>query len=230
MTTANSTHGSNSASGSTLNIAVVSAGSGIPSSTGMLADRLFSATREHLSAQGITVNLHRVEIRELATDISEAHVSTSRSDDLVRALGRVETADALIAVTPTYKGSFSGLFKAFFDLIEDDALRSTPVLLGATGGTPRHSLMIDHAMRPLFTYLKAQIAPMAVFAATDDWGLADDRFNGGEILLSKRISEAGRQFSAMLAFAPAQRRPQHRPTEAQTPFEVTPFEQLLAGR
>ncbi|MGO1182630.1 MAG: CE1759 family FMN reductase [Micrococcaceae bacterium] len=230
MTTAISTHGSGSASESTISIAVVSAGSGVPSSTGMLADRLSSATREQLSGKGTGVDLHRIDIRELATDIAENHVSTSRSDHLDRALNHVETADALIAVTPTYKGSYSGMFKAFFDLFDDEAMKAKPVLLGATGGTARHSLMIDHAMRPLFTYLKAQIAPMAVFAATDDWGLTDDRFNGGEIVLSKRISEAGRQFGEMLAFAPAQRRPQHRPTNAQTPFEVTPFEQLLAGR
>ncbi|WFP17635.1 CE1759 family FMN reductase [Citricoccus muralis] len=214
----------------TMNIAVISAGSGNPSSTGMLADRLQSATEESLSGNGTQVNIRRIELRELALDIAEGHVSTSRSEKLDRALRQVETADALIAVTPTYKGSYAGLFKAFIDLLDDDAMQAMPVLLGATGGTARHSLMIDFAMRPLFTYLKAQIAPLAVFAATDDWGLNTGQFDDGEIVLSKRITEAGRQFGEMLTSSPAQRRPKKQPTDAQTPFEVTPFEQLLAGR
>ncbi|WBL18686.1 CE1759 family FMN reductase [Citricoccus sp. NR2] len=213
-----------------MNIAVISAGSGNPSSTGMLADRLQSATEEYLSGNGTQVNIRRIELRELALDIAEGHVSTSRSEKLDRALRQVETADALIAVTPTYKGSYAGLFKAFIDLLDDDAMQAMPVLLGATGGTARHSLMIDFAMRPLFTYLKAQIAPLAVFAATDDWGLNTGQFDDGEIVLSKRITEAGRQFGEMLTSSPAQRRPKKQPTDAQTPFEVTPFEQLLAGR
>lgn len=213
-----------------MNIAVISAGSGNPSSTGMLADRLQSATEESLSGNGTQVNIRRIELRELALDIAEGHVSTSRSEKLDRALRQVETADALIAVTPTYKGSYAGLFKAFIDLLDDDAMQAMPVLLGATGGTARHSLMIDFAMRPLFTYLKAQIAPLAVFAATDDWGLNTGQFDDGEIVLSKRITEAGRQFGEMLTSSPAQRRPKKQPTDAQTPFEVTPFEQLLAGR
>lgn len=213
-----------------MNIAVISAGSGNPSSTDMLADRLQSAAEESLSGNGTQVNIRRIELRELALDIAEGHVSTSRSEKLDRALRQVETADALIAVTPTYKGSYAGLFKAFIDLLDDDAMKAMPVLLGATGGTARHSLMIDFAMRPLFTYLKAQIAPLAVFAATDDWGLNTGQFDDGEIVLSKRITEAGRQFGEMLTSSPGQRRPKQQPADAQTPFEVTPFEQLLAGR
>ena len=45
-----------------------------------------------------------------------------------------------------------------------------PVLLAATGGTERHSLMIEHAIRPLFTYLGAEPVRTGVYAATSDFG------------------------------------------------------------
>ncbi|WP_181008696.1 NAD(P)H-dependent oxidoreductase, partial [Streptomyces sp. SM12] len=82
----------------------------------------------------------------------------------------VTSADALIAVTPVYNASYSGLFKSFFDLVDPTALAGTPVIVAATGGTPRHSLVLDHAMRPLFGYLRALTVPTGVYAATADWG------------------------------------------------------------
>lgn len=79
-------------------------------------------------------------------------------------------ADGLIVVTPVFAASYSGLFKSFFDVIDPDALSGKPVLIAATGGTARHSLVLEHAVRPLFAYLRAVVVPTAVFAASEDWG------------------------------------------------------------
>jgi len=73
-------------------------------------------------------------------------------------------ADGLIAVTPVFSASYSGLFKTFFDVLDKESLTGTPVLLGATAGTARHSLVVEHAMRPLFAYLRAIAVPTGVFA------------------------------------------------------------------
>jgi FMN reductase len=81
----------------------------------------------------------------------------------------VSGADALIAVTPIFSASYSGLFKTFFDVLDKDALVGKPVLMGATAGTARHSLALEHALRPLFAYLRAVAVPTAVFAAAEDW-------------------------------------------------------------
>ncbi len=89
---------------------------------------------------------------------------------LREALADVVAADALIVVSPTFQASYSGLFKSFVDLIEMDQLRGTPVLLAATGGTERHSLVIEHALRPLFAHLGAFPVPTGVYAATADFG------------------------------------------------------------
>ena len=61
----------------------------------------------------------------------------------------------MVAVTPAFNASFSGLFKSFFDVLPEETLTDMPVMIAATGGTERHSLVLEHAMRPLFSYLHA---------------------------------------------------------------------------
>ena len=103
-------------------------------------------------------------------------------------------------MTPIFNASYSGLFKMFFDVLELDALAGMPVLIGATGGTARHSLALDHAMRPLFAYLGAAVVPTGVFAATEDWGSDTGGVDGA---LTERIDRAARDLSAwMVARAP----------------------------
>ncbi len=108
------------------------------------------------------------------------------------AIEKVIGADALIAVTPVFSGSYSGLFKSFFDNLDVNALDGKPVLVGATGGSARHSLMLDHAMRPLFSYLHASVVPTGVMAATEDFGTPG---------LDRRIDRA----AAELVVSPARR-------------------------
>ena len=51
-----------------------------------------------------------------------------------------------------------------------NSLRTCPCLIAATGGTERHSLVLEHALRPMFSYLHAVVSPTGVYAATDDFG------------------------------------------------------------
>jgi FMN reductase len=208
-------------------LVVVSGGLGDPSSSLMLASRLAQAASDHLSAQGIVPEVHVVELRLLATEIAEAMVNPSRSEALTAALDEVEQADGIIAVSPTFKASYSGLFKSFWDLVEDETVRDVPVLLGATGGTPRHSLMIDTALRPLFSYLRTKVIPSAVYAASDDWGEVE----GGQASarttpLQHRIEDAGADLASVVGRLPARPR---RQSGTAKPVEVIPFDQLLRG-
>ena len=91
------------------------------------------------------------------------------------------------------------------------------MLLGATGGTDRHQMVLDYAMRPLFTYLRTRIAATAVFAGPQDWGNNDD----GGSPLSVRIDRAAGEFAACWRARSRQRKP--------AALESLPFEQLLAG-
>lgn len=209
-------------------IAVVSGGLGDPSQSRMLADRLAEAATDALSGSGVVPEVHVVELRLLASDISNALITHNNSPALQEAIDQVMQADGVIAVTPTFKASYSGLFKSFWDLIDEEEFAGTPVLLGATGGTARHSLVIDQAMRPLFAYLKGVTAPMSVFAASDDWG----RVEGGADStrtepIHQRIAKAGASFASLLEGRPA--RPRKKKETNLEDLEVIPFDQLLNG-
>ena len=200
---------------STRTLASLSAGLRQPSSTRLLADKLAAATAGHLPA-GTEVII--IELRDLAHDIINALLTGFPAPALREAIGQVVRADALIAVTPLFSGSYNGLFKSFFDVLDPGALAGKPVLIAATGGTARHSLALEHAIRPLFSYLRAVTIPTAVFAATGDWGTAGGSADG----LTARIDRAGAELAALVE--------QRKPTAEPDPYEsVTPFEQLLRG-
>ncbi|MDN6637290.1 MAG: NAD(P)H-dependent oxidoreductase, partial [Yaniella sp.] len=148
----------------TLHIAVVAAGLSDPSSTSLLGKQLADATADALSQRGYRPEMHQFELREVATDIADSLVTSSRSERLDEIIKEVEQADGIIAVSPVFKASYSGLFKSFWDLVDNDALTGVPIQLGATGGSPRHSLVIDTAMRPLFSYLRMRVMPTGVYA------------------------------------------------------------------
>jgi FMN reductase len=203
-------------------IAVVTAGLSQPSSTRLLADRLSSATVRRVAEAGGQAGVFVAELRDVAHDITDALLTGFASPALRSVVDRVTGADALIAVTPLFSASYSGLFKSFFDVLEPGALDGLPVLIGATGGTPRHSLALEHAVRPLMTYLHARTVPTSVFAATEDWG---DR--AGSQALGARIDRAAGELAALLT-VPGQDGPARRSND---PFaSVTPFEDLLHDR
>ncbi|MFD9598308.1 FMN reductase [Kitasatospora sp. NPDC059973] len=208
---------------STYRLAVVAAGLSKPSSTRLLADRLTEATVRQLGSAGGAVDVTVIELRDLATDIAHNFVTGFPGAALREAVEAVTRADGLIAVTPIFTASYSGLFKSFFDVIDHDVLAGKPVLIAATGGTPRHSLALEHAVRPLFAYLRSVVVPTAVYAATDDWGATGDRHTDG---LPGRIDRAAGELATLLAGRP----PTTAPSPADTPAVVPFAEQLAALR
>jgi FMN reductase len=197
-------------------IAVISAGLSQPSSTRLLAGKLAEATAGQLPAGTEVIT---IELRDLAHDIVNALLTGFPAPALREVIEQVVGADALIAVTPLYSGSYNGLFKSFFDVLDPGALAGKPVLIAATGGTARHSLALEHAIRPLFSYLRAVTVPTAVFAATEDWGAAGGTGDG----LAERIERAGAELAGLVD----RREP---PAKADPYASVTPFDQLLHGR
>ncbi len=180
-------------------LAVVSAGLSSPSSTRMLADRLTAASVRQLAARDIQVEVDVFELREYAHDITNNLLTGFAPAALDSMVNAVVSADALIAVTPIFSTSYSGLFKSFIDVLDPDSLTGKPVLIGANAGTPRHSLAIDYAIRPLFAYLHAEPVSTGVFAASSDWGAGDS-----VAPLAQRIERGAEEFAEAIA----RRRPQ----------------------
>jgi len=169
----------------TRRLVVISAGLSQPSSTRLLADRLTAAVQTRSDAE-VTV----IELRDLAHDITNNLLTGFAAPKLQQAIDALTGADGAIFVTPIFTTSYSGLFKSFIDVLDPDALTDLPVLIGATGGTERHSLALDYTIRPLFAYLHAVVVPTAVYAASSDWG--------AEAGLVDRIDRAAAELSTAL--------------------------------
>ncbi|WP_160668680.1 FMN reductase [Pseudarthrobacter sp. ATCC 49987] len=198
-------------------ITVLSAGLGVPSSSRLLADQLAASAERQLAAAGYAVDIAVVELRDLAVDIANNFVTGYAAPKLAEVIARVEASDGIVAVSPVFSASYSGLFKSFIDVLDPKSLEGKAVLLGATAGTDRHQMVLDFAMRPLFAYLRTRIASTAVFAGPQDWGNNDD----GGSPLSTRIDRAAGEFIGLLQGA--------QPGQKQPVLESLPFEQLLAG-
>ncbi|MCU1572196.1 MAG: hypothetical protein JWO93_278 [Micrococcaceae bacterium] len=210
-------------------LVVLSAGLGVPSSSRMLADQLTSAATAQLRELGVEPDVTVLELRDYAVDVANMLVTGYAPPKLAAAVQAVTDADALIAVTPVFSASYSGLFKSFFDVLDPKSLEGLPVIIGATGGSPRHSMVLDMAVRPLFSYFRARTVATAVYAAPEDWGAGD----GGAGALDVRIAQAaGELVTALVPQGTAsdggrQRREIQQDRE-QAKMESLPFEQLLA--
>jgi FMN reductase len=198
-------------------LAIVSGGLREPSSTRLLADRLETAVRAELAAQGMNAESFFLELRPLGRPIMDAMLTGFAAPALEEAFETVASADGVIAVTPAFNASFSGLFKSFFDVLPEESLSDMPVLIGATGGTERHSLVLEHSLRPLFSYLHAIVSPTGVYAATDDFGAQQG------LGLSERVAKAAADFARLMQACGAHQR---RDVFAE---ELSTMERLLAG-
>lgn len=202
----------------TRRIVVISGGLSETSATRRLADRLVGATTADLQARGVQAEVTVVDLRERAHDITNATLTGFASPDLQSDLDAVLAADGVIAATPVYSGSYTGLFKSFVDLLGQAAFDGTPVLLAATAGTARHSLALDHALRPLFSYLRALTVPTGVFAASEDWGGDGDAAGA----LAGRVTRAAGELAALVAA--------REPKRVVDAFDAAPsFTDLLGG-
>ncbi|MFD6151909.1 MULTISPECIES: FMN reductase [unclassified Streptomyces] len=205
-----------------MKLVVVSAGLSVPSSTRLLADRLAEAVRVAVAGKepDEPVETEIIELRDHAKDIANTFVTGFPPPKLEEALQHVTRADGLIAVTPIFSASYSGLFKSFFDVLDQDALTGKPVLIAATGGSPRHSLALEHALRPLFAYLRAVVVPTGVYAASEDWG-GEGAADGP---LASRMSRAAGELASLTCGTGS------RPGPPRDAFEeVVPFAEQLAA-
>jgi FMN reductase len=169
-------------------LVVISAGTGSPSSTRQLTDRIAQKSLDLLKQAGTPATASVIELGPLAADTARAAVAGFSGTPVQAAIDKLAAADAIIAASPVYKAGISGLFKTFVDILDNDLIVAKPVLLAATGGTARHALVIDDQMRPLFGFLRALVVPTSVYAAPEDWGSTE---------LGQRIERAAAELAVM---------------------------------
>ncbi|MDT9580849.1 FMN reductase [Stenotrophomonas indicatrix] len=144
------------------------------SRTLLLVRHLLEELRER-----INISVELVELAPIARSLGQALQRSEVEPQVERALATIESAQLLVAAAPVYRGSYPGLFKHLIDFIGLDALVDTPVLLAATGGSERHALVIDHQLRPLFSFLQAHTLPIGVYATPADFD--GDRINSAAL-------------------------------------------------
>ena len=161
-----------------------------------------------------TTAASRIGATSTIYDLNEIHPSLGSTlepskapPDLVELIEAITNADALIVGSPVYKGTYTGLFKHLFDLIEPKALKDKPVVLTATGGSERHALVLDHGLRPLFAFFSADIIATGVYATEPDF--VDYRPQSAGLLA--RIERSAEELGWRLA---AQRQPAIEPLKA----------------
>jgi len=160
-----------------------------PSKSRALAQAVADAALDRLD-----LHVSIFDLIDAGPGLGAAFEREALSADAARIVEAVEQADALIAISPVYKGSYTGLFKHLFDFVSPFSLVNKPVVVGATGGGHRHGLVVEHELRPLFGFFSALTVPTSVYAS-------DHEFSDGipaEPGVRERIDLAGAQLAAFL--------------------------------
>jgi FMN reductase len=133
--------------------------------------RTLALTESLLATLGaaLPIEAQTIELGEIGWQLSGTATRADLPAAVERQIRAIETADVLIVASPVYRASYTGLFKHLFDLVHHEALIDVPVLLAATGGSERHALVIDHQLRPLFSFFQARTLPVGVYASESDF-------------------------------------------------------------
>ncbi|MGW6461265.1 FMN reductase [Streptomyces sp. NPDC055078] len=159
-----------------LRVVAVVGGVRSPSKTTALVELMLQTLAARTETESTLIELHT-----LGPGLTGAMERDQLGGEAEAAVRAVEEADLVIAASPVFRGSYTGLFKHFFDLVDQYALAAKPVMLAATGGSDRHALVIEHAMRPLFAFLQAWTAPAGVYLSAGDFD--------GTVILNPEVYE-----------------------------------------
>ena len=173
-----------------LNVVAVSGGAYRPSRTLALVEAIVAELSEHL-----VIAPQVIELAEIGRAVGSAMSRAELPAAVETQLQAIETADLLIVAAPVYRGSYPGLFKHLFDLVDINGLIDTPVLLAATGGSDRHALVIEHQLRPLFGFFQALTLPVGVYASERDF----TQYQVTNELLQARIRLAAERAAPLFA-------------------------------
>jgi FMN reductase len=160
-----------------------------PSRSRALAQLIAAGVERYLD-----VSVETYDVFDAGPGLGAAFARKELTPEALRIVEAVEQSDALIAITPVYKGSYTGLFKHLIDFVDQHALTNKPVVIGATGGGHRHALIVEHQLRPLFGFFSALVVPTSVYVS--DHEFADGVISDAIVL--DRIDSATTQLVSLL--------------------------------
>ena len=71
--------------------------------------------------------------------------------------------------TLTYRATYTGLIKTFFDQFPENSLSGKLVLPIQTGGSAAHTLSVEHGLAPMIRTLGADVATKSIYSWGDHW-------------------------------------------------------------
>lgn len=141
--------------------------------------------------QEAQVEISWIRVRDLpAEDLLHARFD---SGALTAAHALVEEADAVIIATPVYKAAYTGVLKAYLDLLPQKGLEGKLVLPLAIGGTIAHLLAIDYALKPLLAALGARHVLAGAFIQDTQVKKREDGTGELDAEAAQRLSESTQQ-------------------------------------
>lgn len=180
------------------------------------SSRLLQHIGERLGLHG--QRLARCEVRELPAAALLA--LDGNEPAIAHALAQLRQADALVVATPVYKAAYSGLLKAFLDLLPQDALAGKLVLPLATGGSQSHMLALDYALRPVLASMSARFILPSIYATSEQLGRGLDGSLALAAPIAVRVAQGVEQLASELrAVAP---RPVAEPAAAHAAMQAIP--------
>jgi FMN reductase len=175
--------------------------------------RLLQHAGEKLALLG-----HRYTTLHVRNLPAEALLHANFGDpDIQIAKAQVAQSEAIVVATPVYKASFSGVLKAFLDLLPQNGFEDKLVLPLATGGSQSHMLALDYALRPVLSALGARHVLPSIYATDVQVGPTTDQVFALDSAIEERIANGVENLSASL-FALRE------PTEQK--FEPVPFSKV----
>lgn len=142
------------------------------------------------------------DLGQFGRELGLARSFNDLGEEARRIVDTIVHAKAVVIASPVYKGSYPGLFKHLFDLIDPTWLAGKPILLAATGGGEKHALIIEHQLRPLFAFFEAQTLATGVYVSERDF--IEGRLANQVVL--DRLDRAVEQFGPYLPHARQQER------------------------
>lgn len=139
------------------------------------------------------------DLHDVGPSLGQALWARDLDDQAKNVIEDIIAADVLVVGSPTYKGSYPGLFKHLIDLIDPQDLRGKPVIIAATGGGDKHALIVEHQLRPLFGFFSAHTLPSAIYASERDF--TDYRVSSEPLVrrIEDAVSELGAFFPNIAA-------------------------------
>ncbi|AZO76152.1 FMN reductase [Mesorhizobium sp. M1D.F.Ca.ET.043.01.1.1] len=135
-----------------------------PSKTRLFVDQIVGQVAKKIGAASTTF-----DVEDLGPSFAQARRFSDLDPSARNIVEQLSSAAVLVVGSPTFKGSYTGLFKHFFDLLDPSSLKGKPIILAATGGGERHSLVVEHQLRPLFGFFEALTIPTGIYASDRDF-------------------------------------------------------------